>query len=166
MTSAASSTESRSELRAFAANLLMVGDGLFFGALFFTYVFRRSDAPEWRAAWNHIDGAPLRLGLTLALLAGAWGVYGKRGRSLIAALLGGAAAAVLVTFVSQTVALHLESGSRAAAIALLSCVVVFALHAIGLALGGLIAKGEPVFRRFLLFQFVAALLILPVVFAW
>ena len=156
----------RSELRAFAANLLLVGDGLFFGSLFFTYAFRRSRAEEWRAAWDHIDGAPVRLGLVLALFACAWGVYGKRGRALLSALLGGAAAVVLIGFVPMANALRLESGSRAASIALFAGVVVFALHATGLAIGGIIAKGEPVFRRFLLFQFLTALAVLPVLFTW
>ena len=86
--------------------LVMVGDGLFFGALFFTFCFRRAEAIEWRTAWQHIEGTPLRLGAVLVLFAGAWAVYGRRGRSLVSALLGTAAAAVLMTFVSQTGALR------------------------------------------------------------
>lgn len=158
--------ESRSELRAFAANLLLVGDGLFFGSLFFTYVFRRKDANEWRTAWEHIEGAPVRMIAVLVLLACAWVAYGKKSRVVVAGLLGAAAAAILVTFVPQSAILELESGSRAPAIALLASVALFAVHAIGLAAGGVVAKGDPAFRRFLLFQFVAALLILPVVFSW
>jgi len=158
--------ESRSELRAFAANLVLVGDGLFFGALLFIYVFRRAEAEEWRAAWEHIGGAPLRLGLVLALFAGAWGSYGKRARALLSALLSGGAAAVLISIAPLTGALRLESGSKAAEISLFACVVMFALHGIVLAVGSIVAKGEPAFRRLLLFQFVAALLILPVVFTW
>ena len=159
-------SDPRAGLRAFAANLLLVGDGLFFGALFFTYCFRRANADDWRTAWQHIDGTPVRLGVALALFAGAAVVYGGRWRTLVSALLGAGAAAILITFAAQADVLRLESGNRAAAIALLACVTLFAVHAVGVAVGGVIAKGEPVYRRFLLFQLFLALVILPVVFTW
>ena len=42
----------------------------------------------------------------------------------------------------------------------------FLLHALALTVAGLAARGNPLFRRFLAFQGVVALLILPVVFLW
>ena len=166
-----SESDPRAGLRAFAANLLLVGDGLFFGALFFSFCFRRANAEEWRTAWGYIEGTPLRLGTVLALFAVAAVVYGKRWRALASGLSlagweGPLTAAILITFIAETELLRLESGNRAAAISLLAAVTLFAIHAVGLAIGGVIARGEPVYRRFLLFQLILALLILPVVFTW
>ncbi|MHC4953345.1 MAG: hypothetical protein ACYTGZ_05600 [Planctomycetota bacterium] len=158
-------SDTRSEVRAFGASLLVVVQGLFFGALFFTYLYRRSHAAEWRAAWDDISGAPARLIGALLLFAAAWAAYPKA-RGIVSAVCGALACFVLMSVIPQSRALTLEGGSRAPAISLFACSFLFAVQALLLAVMGVVAKGQPVFRRFLLFQLVAALLVLPVVFVW
>jgi len=159
------SPDPRSEVRAFGASLIVVVQGLFFGALFFTYVYRRSHAEQWRAAWEHIDGAAGVLAATLVFLFLTWGAYAK-GRPRLSAAFAFLAAITLVNCALRSSALMLPNGSRAASIALFASSILFAVQAILLGVMGILAKGNPVFARFLLFQLVAALLMLPVIFVW
>ena len=157
--------QDRQDVRAFGANLVLVMSGLFFGGLFFAYCFRRANAEEWRAAWDYVAVVPPRLGGTLACLLAAWLLY-RKPFVWISSLLGLAATGILCSFWPDAGILILEGGSRAPAIALVACTSLLALQAFGLSLWGLGAKGDPVFRRILGFQFALALLILPVVFTW
>ena len=159
------SQQDRQEIRAFGANLMLVVSGLFFGALFFSFCFRRSRAEEWRAAWDYIHLTPARLIGALACLLVAWALY-RKPFVWISSLCGVGAAVLLASFWPDAGVLILESGSRAPAIALVACAGLLALHALALAVWGLGARGEPSFRRILLFQFGLALLVLPVVFTW
>ena len=159
------SQQERQEIRAFGANLVLVVSGLFFGALFFTYCFRRSHADEWRSAWDYIRFAPERMIGALVCLLAAWLIY-RKPFIWLSSLLGVTTTVLLGSFWPDAVALILDNGSRAPAIALVACASLLGLQALGLAVWGLAAKGEPVFRRILLFQFGLALLVLPVVFVW
>ena len=62
-------SDPRAGLRAFAAHLVMVGDGLFFGALFFTFCFPRSSAYACRTPGHHIQRTPVPLTLFFVLVA-------------------------------------------------------------------------------------------------
>ena len=157
--------QERQDVRAFGANLVLVVAGLFFGALFFTYIFRRNVADEWKAAWDFIALAAERLGGALGCLLLAALIY-RKPFVWVSTLLGLGAAALLLSFAPDAGILILDGGSRAPAIALYACCVLFAFQAIVLSLWGQVVGGDPVFRRVLLFQFALALLILPVVFKW
>ena len=157
--------QERQDVRAFGANLVLVVSGLFFGALFFSYCFRRSSAEEWRAAWEFIRLTPERMFGALACLLLAWLLY-RKPFVWLSSLLGVIATVLLCSFWPDAGALILDNGSRAPAIALVACASLLGLQALALAVWGLAAKGEPVFRRILLFQLALALLVLPVVFVW
>ena len=157
--------QERQDVRAFGANLVLVMSGLFFGGLFFAFCYRRAQADEWRAAWDYIAMVPERLAGALACFLAAWLLY-RKPLVPLSSLAGLGATGILCSFWPDAGALILEEGSRAPAIALVASTSLLALHAFGLSLWGLGAKGDPVFRRILGFQFALALLILPVVFTW
>lgn len=155
----------RSELRAFGANLVLGMGSLFWGAALFIFLFRRSNADVWSAAWQHAPET--RLPLIAALVAISALPFLYRGKFWAAALLLGPTGALLLgSCLRFSERMVLDSGSRAPVIAFGFFCAAFTAHFLVLSVAGLAARGNPIFRRLLFTQALFALLILPVVFTW
>lgn len=158
-------TATRNELRSFGATLAVAIDTLFLGSGCFIYVFRRSAAEVWKDAWSEAEWARLPFFLGVALLLAAPWVY-RVANGKLAALFGFAAGACLLWAARAAPLLVLESGSQAPQIAYGFFSTVFGLHALLLAVAGLVTAGSLPFRRLLLLQAAFSALLLPVVFCW
>jgi len=156
---------SRTELRSFGANLVLGAEALFFGSAFFIYCFRRAHAAEWRNAWaENPELRPLLLATIVVPAALPW--LHRMDRTTFWVFGQGAAVVLPMVASMSHDGLRLPGGSRAPEIAVLFFTVVFAAQGFVLLLAGMLGRRGRIFRRFLWFQAVAALLILPLVFSW